>query len=1572
MASMASTATASTPYFLDIIKTELESHDDSVFEHLSAHLMSRLLGDVAVTVSKSGYQVGADASTAGLRGRRLRIECKRYRETTSLRSRDLAGEVAEAADDDELLEAWVLMATKSVKENERKLAFNHGQNNGIAVLVIDWTPPAAGAGICALAALCATWPDVVDHHLGKNAADAARALIPFVGTAVDNLYKDLAVWNIGYKDLREASHKRLKSIWESRQQSRAYFGQDAAGGESGVRLVSRAGSLPSLTSWWNTPANVGSPAAVTGLEGVGKTWVALDWVSRSADDLPIVLVVPASAFAKKYDVTVGGVQDLIASTLKENANSTLTDRYWSTRVKRLLQRPITEGPAFLLLLDGLNQHPNVEWTRLTQALQAETLFGRVRLLFTARQSYFEQDLRRLSQVNFRPVQVPVQIYDEAEFDEILTLHGMNKDQLHESLRPLARTPRLFPLVYRLKDKEALKSDATVHRLLFEYGQDVLEQRECSAFTPDEWAEWLADRAKAYRERIRVTGKLVQPEPVKELATSLASPTLNAEDVHRRLSELVDGHLFEKKRVGVTTHVMLRNEAAVLGLALALLETMDNRGPDFDAQQSALEEWIEPIGAIDQTTDVLRAALALISAGAGTDGEIKTDCLLVTWMNAQNPGRTYEQDAAIFGEAMPKSMLAVIERSSSQVSSAARYLAIQQIRKLPRTRVDDWRFVEERLVRWAGWFYVPKPENVADTTHYAKRHHDQIVERIGTTSPQEKVVLGVRLYLAYHHLGDPASAIPGILESHDLTEFTEIFKASAVREAAQVGGLSRSWPGFQWLVLVGSADEQKTRDFLQKLADDVLASAPEPGIHPRLGNRASALLLRLAGEESMDKKASSVDESFGGGWNYEEDYEKDPPNSYFEPERRHLDLILASDDLPVWRMLEKVSHFLPDPAVKPPAKVLESLSASLDAQTFEGVHSGASHTLEDHNWDRLQPHAARFVPREFFVAAHRELLTLTTRRGEQKYWSALHLAELLLTVEPQDVAALSALRTGTKLDSHEEFANSLCMQLELLHMPIEQQLDHMIGANDYFASIELLEVLRTASADQLNEFLEKHQTSAQAVRVALEVMALQGTSNAEALSAKLMPALESQDEGIRNIALRALTLCAPEVCGQYLLSKNWRADATDAFGSHYGSTAVANASKSFDIEDVFPLIAPWRWLDAVIARGSHRSELEFASICLVRLVLSASRDITELPAELAIRVPENGGVPRLRITEPKKTRTTEEHLFEAMSETSEEANRRFEELSVAVSASIRSIRASGHSIYLQPFEVSAVRAAYNSAQAEWYKLLEGAAEQTADFVRRVRSAEGLYMAFCEVLLDLSPGHGAMLWKALNGIVRTKFNSSAGISDFVHMVFRVPDSLEVATLREALTSFESTSTDSAIVDLVIAAQLHGHDDWLDRLIQHDKASGHQWRHMRGLTLDALCSDCDVQALDWPSGLTTTSIASLSARMAKRRNRGAMARFWWNEFIHAPDASSAFAAWHVFLACADRRAYVWMRKDADKAFKGSELDRLRALHVQANWNKVERELAAREEKDYNVNKHLFGREAPAHWLEMDKIIG
>lgn len=166
---MATSGTPTVEALLATLKQELEGMPADTFERLAADLFCRLLGDVGVSVSKPGSQFGGDAGTAGLRHRYLRLECKRYKESTPLAPRSLGGEVLEAVLKDPQLEAWVLASTKTVSETERNVARDGGAKLGVPIVVIDWTEQPPGVGINAMAALCAKWPGIVEKHIGKAA-----------------------------------------------------------------------------------------------------------------------------------------------------------------------------------------------------------------------------------------------------------------------------------------------------------------------------------------------------------------------------------------------------------------------------------------------------------------------------------------------------------------------------------------------------------------------------------------------------------------------------------------------------------------------------------------------------------------------------------------------------------------------------------------------------------------------------------------------------------------------------------------------------------------------------------------------------------------------------------------------------------------------------------------------------------------------------------------------------------------------------------------------------------------------------------------------------------------------------------------------------------------------------------------------------------------------------------------------------------------------------------------------------------------------------------------------------------
>ena len=93
----------------------------------------------------------------------------------------------------------------------------------------------------------------------------------------------------------------------------------------------------------------------------------------------------------------------------------------------------------------------------------------------------------------------------------------------------------------------------------------------------------------------------------------------------------------------------------------------------------------------------------------------------------------------------------------------------------------------------------------------------------------------------------------------------------------------------------------------------------------------------------------------------------------------------------------------------------------------------------------------------------------------------------------------------------------------------------------------------------------------------------------------------------------------------------------------------------------------------------------------------------------------------------------------------------------------------------------------------------------------------------------------------------------------------------------------------------------------------------------------------------GLAVGSLRSLERNLLKWTNRAVRAKHWWERFLNAPDADSAFAAWHVFLSASDRRAWVWR---PIRSAPQSELDRLLELHLPSNTDLYSRTLNKAEQ--------------------------
>ena len=245
------------------LQHELQNSSSSDLERLVAALLGRLIG-VPFVVASSGFQHGADAGTAGEQGRRLRLECKRYKDASNLSERELLGEIDQALRRDKALEVWVLAATCEISEQIRQSLTLKGEEEGVPVLIIDWTK---NHQIAHLAAISAFSPDLVCQEISSAAGDAASALKDVSGNAIEAIRRNLQSWCLGFESLRELSHEHLDKIWISPKESNAKFGQNVAGGNQPNR-IRRESVHEKLSAWWQQHHSDSAPAVVVGMEGV--------------------------------------------------------------------------------------------------------------------------------------------------------------------------------------------------------------------------------------------------------------------------------------------------------------------------------------------------------------------------------------------------------------------------------------------------------------------------------------------------------------------------------------------------------------------------------------------------------------------------------------------------------------------------------------------------------------------------------------------------------------------------------------------------------------------------------------------------------------------------------------------------------------------------------------------------------------------------------------------------------------------------------------------------------------------------------------------------------------------------------------------------------------------------------------------------------------------------------------------------------------------------------------------------------------------------------------------------------
>ena len=716
------------PSHLEALKSfllELRATGGDGFEGLMASVLTDVTG-IAFRLAASGSQFGSDGSAVREEDG-VSFECKRYKDAIP---RDkIIVKIAELSLSSATVDAWLLCATSEVSAQIARDVRKHGREFGIGTIVLDW------AGVLPrLAVAVAMSAQATRHTFGADAAvsaavQAVRAASDFDACA-EQLRCDLREPLIGTEVARRENAAWLTAAFSSREKATREFGEplsplDEAHGTARLRADLITSVQPFMTG--DAACTI---LCVLGDEGTGKSWlVAHSWCRVGQRPLMVVL-------SPRDCQVVTGPDDcdrLLAAKLPAQAGDSVNDTVvsgWRRKLARWRNGSRPDRPRLIVVIDGVNQRPQVDWARVIDAF-GDALNGiGGRLIVTARTTYYEARLKPRLMAAVEELNVPE--WTETERDEILAENGIEHAVLHDVQDAQAavgrslRNPRLLGIAVRLLKGKAVGhiEELSVNHLLFEH----LRTRELESRIPEP-AHECVQRLRTHAQEVlnRLRGGLSDDVNV-----------FDAEDVHT----VADGRYFVPVD-GDPTRYALQDDGLILALGFVVIDRLRIALRNDRDLAAELDAAIDPIAALDQTAAVLMAGLTCACIDDKQPDAIVV-ALLGAFAELQNPNHEDLEAFKSLARTRSPAFLEAARRLCLAGWNQPNADWIEAALLSSRTHAEAWRNIQTAVGAWLGCYSLsPEPgirSRQALSPEKRKKRTERINDNLQSLSSAEKRLL----------------------------------------------------------------------------------------------------------------------------------------------------------------------------------------------------------------------------------------------------------------------------------------------------------------------------------------------------------------------------------------------------------------------------------------------------------------------------------------------------------------------------------------------------------------------------------------------------------------------------------------------------------------------------------------------------------------------------------------------------------------------------------------------------------------------------------------------------------------
>ena len=1487
----------------------LKPAGEGSFETLVGELLAALTG-LRFYSARSGDQGGRDGRAFGAAGGDLVFECKRYSSETSLKDRELLGELAQAHLRRPELDVWIIAASRNVTDQNLEGLEAFGKEHGIDIVALESLP----GGGASLDFLVGAFPAVVERYASPNQmvelrAAAKEALrMPEAQTRLAELRKKFLQPNAGWSSWRESSHEEWNRIVGQEAAARSRFGQPLDVSSGGG--IPRIDAETALDNWWNN--DKAKLFAMTGEEGDGKSWSVAQWltnqVTKSYGAFPPIVFIPSrdAGLAKS-------LEDLVL----ENVRRLLPNGDWRSKLHRWLEYRDVDGkePVAVVVLDGLNErHSSDYWQNVIETSFDKPWAGKIRLICTTRIQYWEEFFAKRKAIP--ATSFKLKSFSDTELQLALSGRGLKMSDFPEELRPLLRKPRYFDLAAKYRDQIAESGDFTLARLYFEDWRDRCD-RNNPGLSEDAFNDILKQIAERYRDG------------VQRLAKNEVERYIGFDSISRgTFTDLTTSGVLEKD--GSRWKVSGDRLPMALGMLLGDELATAQAGTNF---KELIAKWLEPHTGSDMEALIIEfAVLASVAQGAPS-GLIAT--LLQAWIDTQNPrsptGSPIERRLTAY---MPQCLEAYVELAKSVWSSAKEHPWAQEVLISGFSFwVQGSQSVADGLIPVLGeWLSMvaldgppmfrrmpfigpaPKPDSRVRTLWpdaEPNRDYDFDGYSLRVIDDDDWLRLSHAAFVIISFMTD----------RRPLAEaFVRYCIARSIHESAD------GQKEMRWAIRSSKFDLEP---LLQPHIRRLLADTRRPA------QWACSRLLRMLGTEAAWKMLGTVDEdALYPESAFEVEIRANPVESIFQCTTKDLEEYATRQDFKPWRFIDSAKAFAADTNLNLPQEVATRLEPVLQEVDAKPVWQGQWRSGEDHFLEQAEIVMSRVDPKVMANTIRRIVQTAPSRPVEALYSLAFRLQEYDLILDNDTRNTLEVARRNNpaiqgSADSKgthcEFFLFSRVLPLWSGNSQLERLLARPPEANDWID-------FEHSYKGPVDGNLPQATTTKDWFRTLYYLGTLRENKlNDDALR----NAYDTADSLVRGSLYRYLLFSdvSNERCSTFVADWLWN-DEMHHMEQTFGSLLLIKLAYEGKA------IAPWKRIDptsratALLRVGGEKTEWNEYTRWFTDMIAALQVPLPDddVPAYEITYSPQETGRPG-RVTlapEPARSvrfvapethwggRNPEGDPFAALTEEPEAIRQRTKtKIEQIRELNVRATKL-GNFWIERCFPRDAIEAMFDHAPT----VIDGSLRLILDqeTPRIPFTAVSYYTALAEVLFSKNDRIGDAL-----DLFQTIRSMGYGIriidrdTKLNHLdidVFGTKQTPETRSFWEQ--ELGACSSDLDLLELAIKVRrsaVRDSADWLNKVIARDLLSGSAFEQARAVSLRGFLETAPGD--QWIAEPTEDDDSWYRSvlRIAQRRVKSEHdARYWFRKFCAHKDLDESWAAFRLFLTIADRRCWLWCFDELD----------------------------------------------------------